>query len=88
MSYDAPISGDRVQLLLLVDGTDAMARYYVVSIELTLPRVAASVGEQDGSACGRYRQIEFFDGTAVEHEALAAWLKRKQRCGATIPTAA
>ncbi|MCX8252648.1 MAG: hypothetical protein OTI36_01540 [Beijerinckiaceae bacterium] len=88
MSNAAPTAGDRVQLLVLVDATDTLARHCVLSIDTTLFAATASAPGWDGFGCTHHPHIDLIGGAGAEHEPLATWLDRKQRRGAAVLTAA
>ena len=88
MSTASSTGGDRVQLLVLVDSTDASARYCVLSIDPTQFTTIALASRRGGSGCTGHRQIDLIGGAGAEHEALATWLDQKQRRGEAVLTAA
>jgi hypothetical protein len=88
MTNAASTAGDRVQLLVLVDAADALARYCVLSIHQTLFAAPALIGGRDVSGCTDHPHIDFIGAAGAEQETLAAWLDRKRRRGAAVLTAA
>jgi hypothetical protein len=79
MANAASTAGDRVQLLVLVDAADALARYCVFSIDPTLFAAAPLTPGSDGAGCNSGSHINFIEAAGAEHESLAAWLRQKQR---------
>ena len=88
MSNAGSTFGNRVQLLVLVDATDTLARYCVLSIDTTLFAATALAPGWNGFGSTRHPHIELIDGAGAEREPLGTWLDRKQRCGTGVLTAA